>query len=319
VSFEQPTEVIDLHSHITHPDFPPVPTRGTDAELTRRMRADVEWNADFETQVQIMDERGIDIRVLGTSISLFHPVGSPPPDVVRAINDHLAARLTEQPDRFLGFATIDAFDGERAAAEVVRAIRELSLAGIIVDSTDGSRLIGGPETRATLEAAASLGIPVFVHPTSLEESLALEALSRLGVILDRSTTNSAGLLSILEHQIIQKLPQLRVLFTSLTVGALASAAILGIDDQLRGDGDGGIYVETLGLQPKVIRFAVDVLGVDRVVVGTDWPILQIDASRDRLGHVFAEAGLDSDAVTRISAGNARSLLGGAAGQLAASN
>jgi predicted TIM-barrel fold metal-dependent hydrolase len=309
MSVESPVEVIDLHSHITHPEYPPVPPPGADPGLAGSLRTNLERIADLDAQRELLDERGIDIRVLGASPSLFHPDGLAPPDWIAAVNDHLAARVAEHPDRFLGLASIDAFDGERAAREVTRAVRELSLAGIIVDSTDGARLIGGPESRPALEAAAELSVPVFVHPTSSHRSLAVDALGSRGIILDRGTNNAAGLLSVLHHQILRELPTLRLLFAALAVGGLAAAVQVGIEDELRGEGTGGIYVDTMGFKAPVIRFAIDVLGVDRIVIGTDWPIQQVDASADVLGRTFAAIEADEETVARISAVNARSFLG----------
>jgi predicted TIM-barrel fold metal-dependent hydrolase len=308
VSVESPVEVIDLHSHLTHPEYPPVPPPGADPALARNLPANLERAADLDAQRKLIDERGIDIRVLGASPSLFHPDGPPPPNWTAAINDHLALRVAEHPDRFLGLASIDAFDGERAAREVARAIRELSLAGIIVDSTDGARLIGGPESRPALEAAAELSVPVFVHPTSSHRSLTVDALGSRGIILDRGTNNAAALLSVIHHQILRELPTLRLLFAALAVAGLAAAVQVGIEDELRGEGPGGIYFDTMGFRAPVIRFALDVLGSDRIVVGTDWPIQQIDASADVLERTFVAIEADEETMARISAVNARNLL-----------
>lgn len=309
MSRNQSAEVIDLHSHYIHPRYPPLPPPGSDPALASRLLANISHAADADAQLAIMDERGIDIRVLGASPSLFHRSAPPPESWLKAVNENLAAHVGAHPNRFLGFASIDAFAGERGATEVVRAIAELSLHGIIIDSTDGSALIGSPVTRPTLDAADELRIPVFVHPTSSQASLVVALLGRSGIVLDRGTNNAASLLSLLHHRITRELPDLRLLFAALAVGGLAAAVQLGIEEELRGDGDGGIYIDTMGFAPKLIRFAIDVLGADRVAVGTDWPIQERDASRGLLADTFAEVGLHKAEVAAVSAGNARRFLG----------
>lgn len=301
-------EVIDLHSHYTHPDHPAIPPPGADPALGQRLVTSLTQVADADAQVKLLDERGIDVRVLGAPPSLFHPGAPPPPALLRAVNDGLAAHVARHPSRFVGFASIDAFDGQRAALEVQRAIGELGLGGIVVDSTDGSALVGGPESRPTLETAGLLGVPVFVHPTSSTRSLVVGALGASGIILDRGFNNAASLLSVAHHRITRELPTLRLLFAGLAAGGLAAIAQLGIESQLRGAGDGGVYIDTMGFAPSVIRLSIEVLGSDRVVVGTDWPIQDRDASRERLAATFGALSLDAEDVARISAGNARRFL-----------
>jgi predicted TIM-barrel fold metal-dependent hydrolase len=43
-------------------------------------------------------------------------------------------------------------------------VRELGLRGVFLESARRDLILGAKETRPTLAAAASLGVPVFVHP-----------------------------------------------------------------------------------------------------------------------------------------------------------
>ena len=83
-----------------------------------------------------------------------------------AMNDDLAALVARHPGRIHGLASVDAYDGDRAAREAERAIRELGLRGLFVDCARGDLLIDAPQARPTLEVAARLGVPVFVHPVA---------------------------------------------------------------------------------------------------------------------------------------------------------
>jgi aminocarboxymuconate-semialdehyde decarboxylase len=56
-----------------------------------------------------------------------------------------------------------------------------------------------------------------------------------------------------------------------------------------------------------LRRLIDIVGVDRVVVGTDYPVDMGDY--DPVGLVDAVAGLSKEAAQAIMAGNARELLG----------
>jgi predicted TIM-barrel fold metal-dependent hydrolase len=83
------------------------------------------------------------------------------------INDRFAELIAVYPERLLALATIDAFEGEATAQEVERTIQTSGLQGICVDCAQGDRYLDESEARPTLIAAASLGVPVFVHPISL--------------------------------------------------------------------------------------------------------------------------------------------------------
>jgi microsomal dipeptidase-like Zn-dependent dipeptidase len=63
---------------------------------------------------------------------------------------------------------------------------------------------------------------------------------------------------------------------------------------------------------KPIRFSIDVLGADRVVVGSDWPVQRdLDVSRERLTAALAGLDLTASELALISSENARRMLAAA--------
>ena len=64
----------------------------------------------------------------------------------------------------------------------------------------------------------------------------------------------------------------------------------------------------MGLDPALIRFAVDLLGVEHVIFGTDWPIMPI-ADRDQVLAALVAAGVTNrDDQAAILSGNLLRLL-----------
>ena len=43
-----------------------------------------------------------------------------------------------------------------------------------------------------------------------------------------------------------------------------------------------VYVDTMGINPVTVRAAVDLLGADHVLMGTDWPIVEEKSVPERL-------------------------------------
>ena len=197
-----------------------------------------------------------------------------------------------------------------------RTIQELGLGGICVDCAQGDHFLDAPEARPTLEAAAKLGVVVFVHPVSpigLTERLL--HLGHTGTLLARGTENAASLLALLRSGILDKLHDLKVVLPMIGAAAFFFAGIAE-QDYGREEGWRGVspritrqrlYVDTMGFDPATIRFAVDLLGAEHVLVGSDWPIMPI-ATRQDVDEVLAKLNLTVQQRAAILCGNTARLL-----------
>ena len=109
-------------------------------------------------------EAGIAARVINTPTAFIEDADGNPPDATQRINDEMAEVCVKHPGKLYGLATVDPFSGDAAARELTRAVKELRLRGVFVESARSDLLLGDKETRPMLKAAAELGVPVFVHP-----------------------------------------------------------------------------------------------------------------------------------------------------------
>jgi hypothetical protein len=112
-----------------------------------------------------MDEGGVAVQVLSLAA---HGVNDLPPDeqvsVLRDVHGELASAIRAHPDRYAGFATPPLRRPEEAAKELERCIRDLGFKGALVNGTTDGKFLDAPEFMPFWEAAASLGIPVYLHP-----------------------------------------------------------------------------------------------------------------------------------------------------------
>ena len=101
--------------------------------------------------------------------------------------------------------------------------------------------------------------------------------------------------------------------TTLAIGTVLLSAGLDGDSRLRRDAPElrrrHIYIDTMGLHPVLIRAAVDILGADHVLAGTDWPLHVEKQIPERLQHALTECGLNVSDQQLIAGGNAAKLLG----------
>jgi len=118
-------------------------------------------------RLEIMDANGVDVHLL----SLTAPgVQTFPPDeavaLARLANDRLAEAIGRHPGRFAGLAAVAPQAPKAAAQEISRAVTELGLNGVIINSHTGSEYLDEEKFWPILEAAEALGAPIYIHPRS---------------------------------------------------------------------------------------------------------------------------------------------------------
>ncbi len=85
-------------------------------------------------------------------------------DRARLFNDGMADLVDRHGGRLFGLACVDPFGGEESARELERATRDLGLVGALINPWDGAEYLDAPQAEPFLAAAATLRLPLFVHP-----------------------------------------------------------------------------------------------------------------------------------------------------------
>ncbi|TKT76310.1 amidohydrolase family protein [Aquamicrobium sp. LC103] len=303
--------LIDFHTHYVHPGWTlPEPRGNTPAQkdlwstIHRRI-------ADEKALLESIEAGDLAGRVVNTPTALFAPEADD--DTYRRINDQLAELSARHAGRIHALASVDVFAGEAAARELHRAVRELGLRGVFVDSAKGALLLDAPQARPVLRAAAELGVVVFVHPVNPEPlTTQLAPYGRLGTLLARGTVNSASLIALIEGGVFDELADLKVVVTALAIGGIVLASGFGAEFGRRPEIGAilrrHVHVDTMGFDPVLIRAAVDILGVDNVLAGSDWPIVSDGPISRAAENALTAAGLDAEARAKVGSLNGLRLL-----------
>jgi len=309
-----PLKIVDFHNHYMGPSWT-LTNMATMPPAARPAWEKINGNLQSPTAlIGSVESAGISARVINTPTAFIQDADSKvPAGAYQRINDQMAEFVGKNPSKLYGLATIDAFSGDDGARELTRAVRELKLRGIFVESAKGDLLLGAKETRPVLAAAASLGVPVFVHPqTDPQLHKRFSRVGRIGTRLARATVNSAAVISLLESGTFDEIPQLHVVVTTLAFGGVLLAGGFGDGQRIRSDAPAltrrHVYIDTMGINPAVIRAAVDLLGADHVLMGTDWPIVEEKSVPERLQKAFAHAGLSPAEQQMVASGNTLRLL-----------
>jgi predicted TIM-barrel fold metal-dependent hydrolase len=128
---------------------------------------------DLDGRVAEMERLGVDMQVLGLTspgVQMFRTEFAVA--MAARANDRLAEVVAANPRRFAGLATFAPQDPRAAAREMERAIRTLHLSGFIINShTDGGYL-DQERFWPILEAANDLGAPIYLHPRCPSDGMA---------------------------------------------------------------------------------------------------------------------------------------------------
>lgn len=112
-----------------------------------------------------MDAAGVDLQVLSITTPGTQPLAAVEAiPLARDANDFLADTVRAHPGRFAALATLPTPDPDAAARELERCATELGMVGAQVVPLTGDLYLDHESFRPMFEAAASLGLPLYIHP-----------------------------------------------------------------------------------------------------------------------------------------------------------
>lgn len=124
---------------------------------------------DVDVRLAAMDAAGIDLQVLSPNpITYFNTLPADDAvDFARKHNDGLAELAGKHQGRLLATAQLPVQDIPASIAEARRAVRDLGMAGVYIDTDPAGRTLDDPELDPLYEALVDLDAPLFVHPSPL--------------------------------------------------------------------------------------------------------------------------------------------------------
>lgn len=328
---------IDIHTHILPKELPRWKEKfgyGGFIELdhhapcrARMMRDDgkffreIEENCwDAAARIRDCDRHGVARQVLSTVPVLFSYWARPEHahDLSRFLNDHIAGVVAANPDRFAGLATLPMQDPKLAVRELERAVKQLGLKGIEIGThVNGMNLDEGPILEV-FAAAEELGACVFVHPWDMMGEAQMPRYW-LPWLVGMPAELSRAICSMIFGGVFERFPRLRVAFAH---GGGSFPSTLGrIQHGFEARPDlcavktktspreqiGRFYLDTLVHDPKVLAHLIEVFGVERLALGTDYPF---PLGEERPGELIESLGnLDSASRERLLRGTAEEWLG----------
>jgi len=273
-----------------------------------------------EERLEDMDAQGVDVQVLSIHTPFFgyHLDAEQGRRLAREVNDEIAGVVRRWPQRFAGLATLPMQDVKSAIDELERAVDVLGLKGAELDTEVSGAQWDEPKFLPFFKAAEAMGAVLFFHPQPQHNFLMQRTprdglFNSLGVILDDAIVVAI----LISGGVLEACPNLRACVAH--GGGPACFAMGRLDRGWQGRPEArriprppssyqrGLYYDTVVGSEKALRFLLDEVGADRVVLGSDWPFVPWHPSP--VAWVQGLASLAPEEKERILWRNLRGLLG----------
>jgi len=273
-----------------------------------------------EARLKDCDRDQVNVQVLSTVPVMFSYWAKPDHtlDLSRYLNDHIAQVVSENPKRFVGLGTLPMQAPELALLELRRCINDLGLVGIQIGSHINDWNLDDPQLFPIFAEAERLGACIFVHPWDM---MGKEQMPKywLPWLVGMPAETCRAICCMIMGGIFERLPKLKVCFAHgggsfpFTIGRIQHGFDVRPDlcqtecKTSPSDFLGKFWVDSLVHDEKALKFVVETVGPNRMVLGSDYPF---PLGEDVPGKLVEETQeLDEITKQRILGDNALEFLG----------
>lgn len=268
-----------------------------------------------EAKFEDMAKRGIDLSVVSLAPSLFYYwIGaSDSIAFARMANDALAKAVAASGGKLHGLASLPMQDPEGAAEELRRAVDELGMVGAQIGTTMEGDYIDSDRFLPVWEAADALKVPLVLHPYYVGAKAGYEDYYLTNVFVNPMDTALSASRIILSG-LLDRFP--RVTLMLVHAGGFLPYQLGRFDhgwdvreepkqniDRRPSEYINRFYFDTITHNDSALRWLIEFMGSDRVVLGTDLPFDMADP--DPLGRLARVTDVTTRA--RVAARNAEDL------------
>ncbi|HTW86944.1 MAG TPA: amidohydrolase family protein [Candidatus Binataceae bacterium] len=310
---------IDVHAHyFPAPYFDRFHRLGGDTSIILPAMLGGGEAHEIETRFKNMDAAGVEMQVLSVSSMFpFFDRETDAADAARQANDLYAELVTRYPRRFKAFAVIPLPHVEASLKELERALDKLGMIGVTLGASVMNRSTVDEAFEPVYAELNRRGAVIFIHPVGLGVCSPLIRDYGLSWTIGAPFEDTTFVTHVIKRRILERYPKLKIVVPHFggalplvldriertmrlfapdnTETATATVKRMWFDTQVAG-------------RTEILRYAHSVLGVERLVYGSDYPLNRGDAYLRSVAYI-REAGLPDGDAEKILDHNAARLLG----------
>jgi aminocarboxymuconate-semialdehyde decarboxylase len=238
---------------------------------------------DADAKVESMDRKGIDVSVISPGPQTFF-YGFEAEQALKTahlVNEGVARMVESRRERLRGMATLPMRHPDAAIVELERVVKDYGFKAVEIATAIGDEELADPKFRPVLRRAQELKVVIFAHPNTQGSAGRLDCYyltNLIGNPLD--TTIMVG--KLMFSGALDELPGLKMLlahgggFLPYQIGRFEHGHSVRPDTSAVTKTKPmelfkRFYFDALTHSPQAIRHLIDVVGSERVVIGTDSP------------------------------------------------
>jgi aminocarboxymuconate-semialdehyde decarboxylase len=166
---------------------------------------------DIEGKLKVMEEAGVDMAVI--HMASLNLIGL---EFCAAMNNGNAQVAKEYPGKLVPLAHVPLDTSPAVMKELDRAIQELGLQGVALETSSDKYTLGAPELTPLFEKINRLGVPVVVHPANFRmvsggtPASAMDLMNDIHMATMVEEENAKAATEILDG-VLPKFPELKLL------------------------------------------------------------------------------------------------------------
>ncbi|MQA99873.1 MAG: amidohydrolase family protein [Actinobacteria bacterium] len=270
-----------------------------------------------DAKFEDMRKRSIDLSVVSLAPTLFYYWIDAADAVAfaRMANDSLAKAVVESGGKLFGLASLPMQDPEGAAIELRRAVEELGMVGAQIGTTMEGDYIDRDRFLPVWEAANELKVPFVLHPYYVGPKSGYEDYYLTNIFVNPMDTAIAAS-RVIFSGLLDRFPDITLMlvhaggFLPFQIGRLDHGWKVREEpkhkiDRRPSEYMDRFYLDTITHNDSALRWLIELVGANRVVLGTDLPFDMAD--EDPVGRLERTA--EGTTRARIGAANAADLFG----------
>ena len=265
-----------------------------------------------------MERAGVEMQVLSACPQVpYFEDGKQAARAARFVNDQYADLVQRQPDRFRAFAALPMPHVEESVGEMGRALDELGMAGVAMNTTVLGRALVEPDFEPVFAELNRRAAVLYLHPAGNSACTPLIRDYHLTWMVGAPVEDTISVMHLITHGVPARYPDIKIINSHL--GGALPMILQRADDQYGWEAPDTperpsvaarrMWYDTVGHgHVPALRCAIESLGADRLLLGTDFPYENGDLFVRAVDYIN-DPQIDTSAARAILDQNASVLLG----------